>query len=384
MNSTPPKTLRDLRIGVVGVGYWGSKHLRVLRSLPEVATVIVVEERATGMPELQADLAAGTAFRSLAEALPHLDGVVLATPPTTHESLALQAIRAGKHVLVEKPLATSVLAARGLLNAAQEHGVQLMVGHTFEHNDAVKRLREVVQTGELGDLYYLDSARLNLGLYQRDVNVVMDLAPHDVSIANYVLDAEPTSVTAWGARHVHPILEDVAYLRLDYESVGVRANVHVSWLDPAKVRRTTAVGSRKMAVYNDLAAEERLRIYDKAVLRQAGGDGAVPGLSYHVGDTLSPRISFDEPLVVQDRHFARCVLDGSRPETDGERGLAVVKVLEAAQISIEEGRKVALAEVGPGQQLGRVFDVGIDLSGRAGRSAALIGAEAGNVAATAV
>ena len=201
--------------------------------------------------------------------------------------------------------------------------------------------------------------RINLGLFQPDYNVVWDLAPHDVSIANYVLDAVPTAVTAWGARHVHPELEDVAYLRLDYDTLGVRANVHVSWLDPSKVRRTTAVGSRKMAVYNDMAAEERLRIFDKAVLPGAGG--AENGLSYHVGDVLSPRIDFGEPLSVQDRAFARCAIDNVAPETDGARGLAVVQVLEAAQISLAEGRRVQTDELVGGHSTRRTFGVTVDL-----------------------
>jgi len=180
--------------GVVGVGYWGSKHLRVLRSLPDVARVVAIDERVASMPDLAQAVARGDAFTSLTDALPHVDAVVIATPPTSHVDLALTAIRAGKHVLVEKPLATSSWDALCIVDAAREHDVRLMAGHTFEHNAAVKALRGVIQSGELGDLYYLDSARLNLGLYQRDVNVVMDLAPHDVSIANFVLGATPTSV----------------------------------------------------------------------------------------------------------------------------------------------------------------------------------------------
>lgn len=330
-----------LRVGVVGVGYWGSKHLRVLRGLPEVAKVVAIDERLGLLPDFAHLLDSGEGYTSLATALPHIDAVVIATPPTSHLALAMQAVEAGKHVLVEKPLATRACDASDLIEAAEAAGVVLMTGHTFEYNAAVTTLRDLVSSGELGDLYYLDSARLNLGLYQTDVNVVLDLAPHDISIANYVLGARPTAVTAWGSRHVHPDFEDVAYLRLEYGTLGVRANVHVSWLDPHKVRRTTAVGSKKMAVYNDIA-EERIRIHDKSAV-PPGADAA--RVSYQFGDVRSPHVLFAEPLMVQDRHFAACIRDGATPRSDGYSGLAVVEALEAAQISMSQGRTVLIEEV---------------------------------------
>jgi predicted dehydrogenase len=207
-------------------------------------------------------------------------------------------------------------------------------------------LRELLETNELGRLLYLDSARLNLGLYQTDVNVMWDLAPHDISIFNYLLRARPTRVQAWGSRHAHPFLEDVAYLRLFYEESDVTANVHVSWLDPCKVRRVTVVGSDKMAVYNDLASEERVRVYDKGVIALAEDDklAAMP-MSYRYGEIRSPYLHFEEPLAVQDQHFADCLLDRSHPRTSGDAGLAVVEVLECAEISLREERPVDLTEV---------------------------------------
>jgi predicted dehydrogenase len=274
-----------------------------------------------------------------------VDAVVIATPPTSHAPLGLQAIRAGKHVLIEKPLATTVADAEALVDAAEDAGVVLMVGHTFEYNAAVVMLRELVQGQELGDLYYLDSARLNMGLYQHDVNVVFDLAPHDISIANYVIGTAPTSVQAWGATHVHQSFEDVAYLRLNYDEIGVRANIHVSWLDPQKIRRTTAVGSKKMAVYDDMAAEERIRVFDKAVLVPVDPGGGGAPMNYHNGSITSPVVKFDEPLAVQDRHYVECILSGSKPQSDGLSGLAVVQVIEAAQRSLAADRKVLLEEV---------------------------------------
>jgi predicted dehydrogenase len=331
-----------LRVGVLGVGYWGSKHLRVLGGLADVDSVVAIDERLPSIPGMAGLIERGEGFTCLADALPAIDALVIATPPSSHHVLGHQAIAAGKHVLIEKPLAVRTEDAQGLIEAADAAGVTLMVGHTFEHNDAVKMLRELVQRQELGELYYLDCARLNLGLYQTDVNVIHDLAPHDISIANFVLGQAPTSVHAWGSRHVHADHEDVAHLRLEYASLGVRVNVHVSWLHPHKVRQIVAVGAKKMAVYDDAAAE-KIRIHDKSALASAGGR---PPMAYHEGDVVSPYLSFREPLAVQDKHFVECIRGGLVPSTDGASGLAVVSVLEAAQLSLAERREVLLEEVG--------------------------------------
>jgi predicted dehydrogenase len=218
-----------------------------------------------------------------------------------------------------------------------------MVGHTFEYNAAVWKLREVVESGELGEIYYIDSARLNLGMYQTDLNVVWDLAPHDISIINYLLGSCPSVVEAWGAKHAHRSQEDVAYLRLTYPDRALRAQVHVSWLDPCKVRRVTVVGSRKMAVYNDLADQERIRIYDKCVVAAEREDIRNRPMSYRYGGISAPFIPMQEPLTVQDQHFVECAGSGRRPRTDGASGLAVVQVLEAAARSLERGRAAPVA-----------------------------------------
>jgi predicted dehydrogenase len=335
-----------IRIGVVGVGYWGSKELRVMQSTPGVASVVAIDARLPLLSGMAHLLASGRGFMSLQDALPHLDAVVISTPPATHVPLGLEAIRAGKHVLIEKPVATTAAGALELIEAAKDAGVTLMVGHTFEYNSAVWMLRELVQAQELGELYYLDSARLNLGLYQTDVNVIADLAPHDISIANHVLGSTPTSVHAWGARHVDPRFEDVASLSLAYDDIGVQAHIRVSWLDPRKVRQLTAVGSKKMAIYDD-TAEERIRVHDKAALRAVDGAGLPGQVSYHYGPVTSPVVKFDEPLAVQARHFITCATTGSQPQTDGANGLAVVQVIEAAQLSLAKGRRVLLEEVMP-------------------------------------
>jgi predicted dehydrogenase len=339
-----------LRIAVVGCGYWGSKHARVLHAADGVDQVILVDGRAERLQSLARSYKSSSCFPALRPALPGVDAVVVATPPSTHVAVALEAIEAGKHVLVEKPLAPTTAGARRLMSAASEAGVTLMVGHTFEYNPAVRKLRDLVRSQELGELYYIDSARLNLGLYQNDVNVILDLAPHDVSIINHVLGRKPVAAQAWASRHAHRGLEDVAYLRLFYDDFfddrGLSANIHVSWLDPCKVRRLTAVGSKKMAVYDDLAAEERIRILDKGVCLPPGEDNLTqPPTSYRYGDIIVPFISPDEPLAVQDRHFIECVRTGARPLTDGENGLAVVQALEAAELSRRLGRPVLLEEL---------------------------------------
>jgi predicted dehydrogenase len=280
-------------------------------------------------------------YGDVESALPNVDALVIATPPSTHATIGLQAIAAGKHVLIEKPLATNSAEARSLIEAADGAGVVLMAGHTFEHNAAVHKLRDLIRGRDLGQLYYLDCARLNLGLYREDVGVIADLAPHDISIANYVLGSRPTTVTAWGSRFVGTEHEDVAFLRLDYADVGVRASIQVSWLSPVKVRRVTAVGSQRMAVYDDLAEDERIRVYDKSAVPAARDNG----MTYHQGDTILPHVEFAEPLAVQDQEFVRCVQAGDRPASDGSSGLSVVQVLDAAQISLREQRTVSIAEV---------------------------------------
>lgn len=327
---------RNVRIAVVGYGYWGSKHVRVLSSIPGV-DVTVVDSNVERLAEATAHYPAARTVMDLDEVLDDLDAVVVATPPLSHFAVALTALNAGLCVLVEKPLATTVEDAEALVEAAS--GNRLMVGHTFEYNPAVRRLREMIDSGMLGRILYIDAARLNLGLYQRDVNVIWDLAPHDISIASYLLDDMPVSTSVWASRNVgygHP---DVAYLRLDFPTS--RAFIHVSWLNPNKVRRTTVVGERKMAVYDDMSDNERIRIYDIGVdpaeVDAAPAAGDMP-VSYRTGDITSPYVAFREPLMVEDQHFIDCVRTGARPDTPGERGLDVVRVLAATDRALATGQ----------------------------------------------
>lgn len=340
-----------MRIGIVGCGYWGSKHIRVLHGLSEVEQEIAIDPRESRLAELEQGFPSLQTAVALDDVLDSLDAIIVATPPSTHVTIALQALAAGKNVLVEKPMATRSIDALRMIECADANSCVLMAGHTFEYNAAVWKMKELVTSGELGLLYYLDAARLNLGLYQSDVNVIWDLAPHDVSIMNYILGAQPTSVEAWGSRHGHPLLEDVAYLRLVYSDPAVTANIHVSWLDPCKVRRLTVVGSKKMAVYNDQSADERVRVYDKGLTLPEVGRVHDAPLSYRYGDISSPFVAFEEPLLVQDREFVSAIVDRRRPCTDAENGLSVVRTLEAAELSLRERR---IVEIDPIEETGSI------------------------------
>lgn len=342
---TQRKEPSKLKIAVIGCGYWGSKHVRVLTSLSDVEQVAIVEPNPSIRAEMLAAFPATLVYAELGPALPEMDAVVIATPPQTHSEIALTALRNGKHVLVEKPLTRSVAEARLLVSEACRLNRLLMVGHTFLFNPAVKELRQRLAVGELGKVHYIYSARLNLGLHRSDVNVVWDLAPHDITIMNFLLQALPTSVSAWASSFARVGVEDVAYLRLDYGARGVCGYIHLSWLDPRKVRTVTVVGTEKMAVYDDLA-DDRLRIYDRGIERL---DGEWPSyerpLTYRYGDVLSPHIRSIEPLVLEDQYFVDCIRDGvvpeedrnvlkcirnvTIPETPGLNGIAVTAILES-------------------------------------------------------
>jgi predicted dehydrogenase len=330
---------------VIGGGYWGPKLARNFHELPQTVLVAIAELEADRRDALAARFPGAAAVHNHLELLAHdsVEAVAVATPASTHFEVASAAMRAGKHVLIEKPMACSTAEADALLSTAAEHGVTLMVGHTFEYNPAVELLRDLLAAGELGDLYYVHAARLNLGIFQPDINVVWDLAPHDLSILLFLLGEMPSCVRAHGRAYVRQGIEDVAWMSLEFAS-GVSAHIHVSWLDPCKTRRVTLVGNRKMAVYDDVASLDKVAIYDRGVDRPPYTDtyGEFQ-LSYRYGDVHTPRLAWEEPLKRECAHFADSVRRGLTPRSDGQVGRRVVRVLEAASKSLKmDGAAVSL------------------------------------------
>jgi predicted dehydrogenase len=265
---------------------------------------------------------------------PEIDAVLVATPVSTHHPLAKKALLAGKHVLVEKPMAASVEEAEDLVRIAEDRGLTLMTGHTFLYTAAVNKIKDLISSGELGHVYYISTTRVNLGLFQEDINVVWDLAPHDVSILNYILGAEPETVASQGQAYIQSGIEDVAFLHLRYPG-DIVAHTHVSWLNPDKIRRITVVGSKKMLVYDDVSTTEKLRVYDKGVTVQPHYDtfGEFQ-LSYRFGDIYTPRLDDNEPLKIECQHFLQCIQKRETPRSDGHSGLSVVRVMQRACESI--------------------------------------------------
>ncbi len=337
----------SIRIGVVGCGYWGPNHIRVFSALARLgARMAVAADRSDERRRYVADLYPWVRVEAEAETVardPEVDAIVIATPVHTHYPLARIALQAGKHVLVEKPFVTEVEQAQELIALARARGVVLMAGHTFEYTAAINRVREMLAESALGEILYVRSERVNLGLFQKDINVLWDLAPHDVSILLYILQAMPTHVSAVGSAHVTEGVEDVAILTLEF-GPRLMANVLVSWLDPRKVRQMTLVGNRKMLVYDDLSANEKLRIYDKGVDGPKHYDSFGEfQYSYRYGDIITPMLKESEPLRAECAHFLECIARGSVPRSSGEVGLSVTRVLSAAQHSLRHGHaRVAL------------------------------------------
>ena len=327
-------------VGVVGLGYWGPNWVRNLHQSQAARRIVACDldqKRRTHVSQLYSDLETTSRFEDLLND-DEIEGIVVATPVGTHYAMAKRALEAGKSVLVEKPLATSSEEACDLVKTAREKKLTLMVGHTFEYSAPVLKMHDIIASGEIGDVFYISSVRANLGLFQRDVNVTWDLATHDISIIlNLMGGREPEAVSCQGESHYGHGVEDVAMLTLRFER-NVIAFIHVSWLDPDKIRRTTVVGSRKMLVYDDTAPQEKIRIYDKGVTAQKYYDtfGEFQ-FSYRYGDIQIPRIEEKEPLFCECEHFVKCIKSGETPNTDGVNGARVVNVLEAANYSLRRG-----------------------------------------------
>ncbi|NNE44087.1 MAG: Gfo/Idh/MocA family oxidoreductase, partial [Gemmatimonadetes bacterium] len=328
-----------LRVAVVGCGYWGPNLIRNFAQLPNVQMKCAVDlnkERLRHIKQLYPSVETTTDLDSVISS-PDIDACVVATPVSTHHPIAKRLLEAGKHVLVEKPMAASIDEAEELKTIADERGLVLMAGHTFLYTAAVNKMRDLIASGELGHIYYISTTRVNLGLFQEDINVIWDLAPHDISILNYILGAEPETVSATGQAYIQAGIEDVAFANLTYPG-DIVAHVHVSWLNPDKIRRTTVVGSKKMLVFDDVSMQEKIRVFDKGVSVQPHYDtfGEFQ-LSYRFGDIYTPRLDDSEPLKNECQHFVHCIQKQEKPRSNGEAGLAVVRVMQRACESIQQG-----------------------------------------------
>lgn len=335
-----------VRIGLIGCGYWGPNIARNFAEISEAELAAVSDLDSSRMekllrryPSIECHTDAEKIIRDES-----IDGIAVVTSAETHFDLARRALQAGKHVLVEKPLTMDPSESEELIRIACDKGLVLMVGHTFEYNPAVRQLKEMVKRPEFGAIRYIYSTRVNLGIFRPKINAMWNLAPHDLSILFYLLDETPRSVVALGRSFIKPGVEDVVFLFLEFPS-GSMAHVHVSWLDPSKVRRTTVVGEKQMAVYDDLDSEQKLKLYDRGFESALFEDGGIQDylVRLRAGDILAPRVKTTEPLRVECSHFIECIAEGKTPLTDGWNGHRVVATLHAAQQSLEsDGKKIDL------------------------------------------
>jgi predicted dehydrogenase len=340
-----------IRVGVIGYGYWGPNLVRNFAERPDAQVVLVADRRPERLALVQRRYPGIRVTAEPADLIadPAVDAVVIATPVALHFELAFAALRAGKHVLVEKPMASTSEEASRLIDEAARRRLVLMVDHTFVYTGAVQKMGELVGSGELGDLYYYDSVRINLGLFQQDVDVLWDLAVHDLSIMDFVLPQQPVSVSATGLAHVPGKPENIAYMTMFFDGPMI-AHVHASWLAPVKVRRTLLGGSRRMVVFDDLEGSEKIKVYDSGISVDPSPENVYQMLvGYRTGDMWAPKLSVTEALAVEAAHFVDCVTRSTKPKSDGEAGLRVVRLLEAASASMQShGRPVDIQGVAAG------------------------------------
>lgn len=340
-----------IKVAVVGLGYWGPNLVRNLASLSGVQVSGVCDldvHRAETVCQRFCPEAAIVRDHQELAADPQIDAVVIATPIRTHFELGRFFLAAGKHVLIEKPLAQTVSECQQLIHLADQYQRVLMVGHVFEFNASVRRIKQYLQQGELGKLFYVYSQRVNLGRIQNDINALWSFAPHDVSIMNYWLEQEPLRVSAQGFSYLSSGIEDVAFMILEYPD-NVRAHLHLGWLDPRKVRLMTLVGSKRMLVYDDVSLDAKIQLYDRGIVNlenfiESPESFAEFQFQIRMGDLVIPSLQFNEPLQAECKHFIDCIQQNAQPLTDGLNGLRVVKVLEAAEESLrQDGRMIELA-----------------------------------------
>jgi predicted dehydrogenase len=325
-----------IRVGVIGYGYWGPNIVRNLHGLDSTSVTMVCDKNPAALararklyPEIKTAADPAEIIRSS-----DVDAVAVITPVWTHFELAKAALENGKHVFVEKPFTSNTAQAEELIELAARKNLTIMVDHTFLFTGAVKKIRELIDSGVLGDLYYYDSLRVNLGLFQHDVSVIWDLAPHDLSIMDHLIKSEPEAIVATGEKHLNGV-EDVAYITV-YFPGRVIAHINVNWLSPVKIRTTLVGGQKKMLVWNDLVADEKVRVYDKGVDITSGEGLRDILVSYRTGDMWAPQVQQLEALRVELDYFAKCIMGGATPFNDGIAGLRIVKMLEAADRSIQK------------------------------------------------
>jgi predicted dehydrogenase len=328
-----------IKVGVAGCGYWGPNLIRNFRSLADcelTAMCDLSQERLAHLNLLYPEVRALTDYNEMLRDA-GVDAVVIATAVKLHFPMAKASLLAGKHTFIEKPMAASSAQCEELIDIARRNGLVLMIGHTFLYSPAVRRIKQIVDSGDIGDIRYISARRLNLGLFQKDINVAWDLAPHDISIIQYIIGDEPVSVNCRGNAHITPGIEDVTTLCLSYRHQRT-AVIQSSWLDPRKVREMTIVGSRRMIVYDDVAPIEKLRIFDARVERPPHYDTfAEFHYAYHYGDMYVPYVKQEEPLKVECQHFIECIRTGKTPLSSGENGLQLVQILEASSESLRRG-----------------------------------------------
>jgi len=334
-----------LTVGVIGCGYWGPNLIRNFINLKDARVKIcsdLDERRLAHMKQLYPSLLTTTDYREVIRD-GDVEAVVIATPVSTHFAIAREALDAGKHVFCEKPLTDSVSDGVALIDLADDRGLVLMVGHTFVFTAAVNKIKELINGGELGDVYYLSTARVNLGLFQEDINVVWDLAPHDISIMDHIINHKAESITATGSDHLGNGLEDVAYVTVFYPD-NIIGHIHVNWLSPVKIRQTQISGSKKMIVWDDNSPSEKVKVYDKGIEVVKTTDQIYDTLiQYRTGDMHCPKIPQTEALALETEHFADCIEKGIKPISDGSAGWRVVQMLENAENSIKQrGKEIKL------------------------------------------
>jgi predicted dehydrogenase len=325
-----------IQVGVIGYGYWGPNIVRNLNGLDSARTKMVCDKSPAAVARARKDHPGIRAVSDPADILrsPDIDAVAVITPVWTHYELAKKALENGKHIFVEKPFTSNSAQAAELIELAARKNLTIMVDHTFLFTGAVRKIRELTESGALGQLYYYDSLRVNLGLFQHDVSVIWDLAPHDLSIMDYVIHGKPETVVATGEKHLNG-LEDMAFVTI-YFPGNVIAHINVNWLSPVKIRTTLIGGTKKMLVWNDLVADEKIRVYDKGVHVSSGEGIRNLLVNYRSGDMWAPQIEQREALHLELNYFASCISGGKVPFNDGQAGLRVVRMLEAAEASIRK------------------------------------------------